>query len=170
MGIENITPEHIELAAQSTKKLTENSKTEDIVNYLDTFKKSTSGEKLRKMFNKFSDKDKMTLYKDGAPTLLKMGILDNPWIPKEDLINNVKKDAKSMKIFITALQMVITAVAPEAEPLIASLKAAIKTLVTKAEDIATQQMEKNEESVEEIEEETKNDLQENLDDIEQKAA
>lgn len=75
-----------------------------------------------------------------------------------------------MKIFITALQMVITAVAPEAEPLIVSLKAAIKTLVTKAEDIATQQMGKKEESVEEIEEETKNDLQKNLNDIEKKTA
>lgn len=74
MGIEKITPEHIELAAQSTKKLTENSKTEDIVKYLDTFKKSKSGEKLKEAFNKFSEKDKMTLYKDGAPTILKMSV------------------------------------------------------------------------------------------------
>ncbi len=199
MSIE-VKPEHVE-AVNKVGSLVEGSSTEDIVRYIDKFNKSNSWEKLRKAFNKFSEKDKMTLYKDGAPTLFNlsvgqwlygqakalltyesgklkatgkemslvyrflvhMNILDNPWIPKEQLMQNIKDDAKNTRVFMNVLQGVIAVVAPEALELVTSLKAVVKTLSTKAEEIAQKQSQETPETI--VENETKNDLRNSFDTI-----
>lgn len=199
MSIE-VKPEHLE-AVNKVGSLVEGSNTDDIVRYIDKFNKSNSWEKLRQAFNKFSEKDKMALYKNGSPTLFNlsvgqwlygqakalfayesgklkatgkemslvyrflvhMNILDNPGIPKEELMQNIKEDAKNTRVFMNVLQGVIAVVAPEALELVTSLKAVVKTLSVKAEEIAQKQTKENPETI--VENQTKKDLQQSFDTI-----
>lgn len=212
MGMEKIlSSENIQKTAEWAKKLTENSKTEDIVNYLQNYRESANGKKLNERFNTFSKEDQLKLYKNGWLTMGKylkrtlamgmvervqsiatytsktlkatgpelsviyrfmvyLGVLDNPWIPKEELVKDVKKDAKFIKIFMTVIQGICKVAAPEAVGLISELKITTNTLSNKVVDITATQIENNKESVEKIEAHTKDELKENLSDINKKAA
>lgn len=196
------------IATTWVSTLVEHSDTSDIVSYLDDFHKSKNGKKLREMFGKLSDKDRTTLYKDGALNIVKatigmgsighikslfnyeawklksfgpelsvfyrflvhIGVVDGPWIPNDELIRNVKKDAKFIDTYMNVASGVCTVFAPEASPWIAGLKVVSKTLSKKAVEIAEQQLATNYETVEEVEIETKRDLKEDFDDISKEAA
>ncbi len=112
-----------------------------------------------------------TLYR----VLVHMGVVDMPsWLEHEELIKNVKKDAKFYNATITVAQVGCMAFAPEAEPFLTALKPMVKTLSKKAVEISEIQqknlLNQDNKEVELIEKNTKNDLQENLNDIKQKTA
>ena len=106
--------------------------------------------------------------------LVHMGVVDMPsWLGHEELIKNVKKDAKFYNSSITVAQVGCMAFAPEAVPFITTLKPVIKIISKKAVEISEEQQEKlnkKNKEVEFIEKNTKNDLQENLQDIHKKVA
>jgi len=78
-------------------------------------------------------------------------------------MQNIKDDAKNTRVFMNVLQGVIAVVAPEALELVTSLKAVVKTLSTKAEEIAQKQSQETPETI--VENETKNDLRNSFDTI-----
>ena len=106
--------------------------------------------------------------------LVHLWVVDTPsWVEYEELVKNVKKDAKVYNAQINVAQVGCMAFAPEAEPFFAALQPVIKTLSTKAVEIAQKQQEKNNKQnkeVKNIQETTKNDLQENIKDIKNPAA
>lgn len=93
--------------------------------------------------------------------LVHLDILKNPGIPTKEIMQNIPKDAKSIQMFMNVLQVIIMAFAPEAVGLIKSLKKVVKTLSTKAEEIAQKQMGKKV-AEEEITQQTQQELTENL--------
>jgi len=193
----------IELGANKVNQLGEQANSDQIVEYLQHFKTTKSGEKLKQVFEKFSKEDQKKLYTSWAPTVMKLtlghsapgmlygavkdmmtydsgklkmagremamayrflvhlDVLKNPWIPTKEMMQNIPKDAKSIQIFMNVLQVIIMAFAPEAVDLIRSLKKVVKTLSTKAEEIAQKQMSQKM-AEEEITQQTQQELTENL--------
>ena len=202
----------IEIATKWVEKLTENTSTKDIIKHIEHFRQSENGKKINEKFNKLSEKDKMSLYKNWwlniwkmsigmwglghiqslfiyesktlktlAPEvsilyrfLIHMGAIDIPsWLTQEELVKNVKKDAKFYNATITAAQIWCMVFAPEVEPLLRALKPAIKTLSQKAVEISqTQhgQKETFDEKIKLIQQNTIDDVQKSLQDIQKKVA
>jgi len=199
MSKETINSRDIDNTDESTKKLAETSNTDEIIKYIENYRESKNWKKLRDMFNKLLDKDKMALYKDGWLNigkylkmmiwmwtfahiqslfnyeswklkacwpelsiiyrfLVHMGVLDNPWIPHDEFIENVKKDSKFINIYMTVLNGVCAVAVPEAKPFVAALKPVTKTLTNKATEIAEKQQNNTNETIEEVERETKESL------------
>jgi len=78
-------------------------------------------------------------------------------------MQNIKTDAKNTRVFMNVLQGVIAVVAPEALELVTSLKAVVKTLSSKAEEIAQKQTKETPETL--VEDQTKQDLKKSFDTI-----
>ena len=96
--------------------------------------------------------------------LVHLGVLDNPGVPPEKLMENIKKDTEFIKTYLRIAETICTIAFPEAEALMAAINGTSLLGEILSEDVVQKVQEKlndpNRKNTTDVTTQTKNDLQE----------